>query len=481
MLWAALLTQGLPREDYLACFRAIITFCAPWFADDGPLRHRADQPSDPEKLSFDAILDFDSIALVSDDLFHEFFALIATHTRAKDALRPLLLISSPPGIARWHQALQTNDSEQDASQLAAAIARCLDHQSESSTDIRFLKVAVPIVAGRLKFGPGMEERVQEILEFPNRGDLRSVRPSVRAMEVSVRRHPRPPWVREFWNECVNGTPCIDPTDLRSELKRSAAILDPRNVFGCRQRLATRFFEVKTSERTDARLDATFGLVLYALSIIATLAVTRSHETMLGRLAIRALVEARVTLAFLASRDELKLWNQWRVYGAGQVKLAFLKAQESTSDLPTFYDSEELQQLADEDIWQEHLDIDLGHWTKGNLRWMAAEAGEKDLYDRYYAWSSTFVHAQWGAVRDTDYVTCHNPLHRLHRIPRAIARRQASVETDAAQLLNGMLVLVESLYPGGEPLLRLKLDNEKAAPPNANEPEGAQRLAKDSAA
>jgi len=274
----------------------------------------------------------------------------------------------------------------------------------------------------------------------------------------MRRHPTTQWVRDFWDECVRNTSCIDPTDVQSEIKRSPSILRPRDVFGCRESLAQRFFEVKSSERTDARLDATFGLALYALSLITTLAATRSHETVLGRLAIRALVEARITLAFLARRDDPTLWNQWRVYGAGQVKLAFLKAEQSTGDLPTFYDPDDLQQLANEDIWQEHLDIDLGHWTKGNLRWMAAECGEKDLYDKFYAWSSTFVHAQWGAVRDTDYVTCHNPLHRLHRVPRAIARRQASVETDSANMLNGMLAVVDALYPGSTPLLPLDMAN-----------------------
>ena len=458
MLWAALLTQGLAREDYLTCFRNIAEYCKAWFEDDGPLRHLADQSNDPENLSFDAILDFDSIALVSDDAFRTFFGILTAHPRASVALGPLLFVFTPPGIERWHRALDAQHNGRDLSQLAAAVARCLDHQSESSTDIRWLKVTVPIAAGRMRFGSGFEEHVREILEFPNRGDLRSVRPSIRALEVSMRRHPPPPWVSAFWEECTKGTACIDPTDLHAEFARSAPVLGLQNVFDCRQRLVERFFEVKSSERTDARLDSSFGLGLYALSIITTLAATRTQETILGRLAIRTLVEAYITLAFLANRDDPKLWSQWRVYGAGQVKLAFLKAQESTGDLPSFYDPEELRRLANEDIWQEHLDIDLGHWTKGNLRWMAVEAGEKVLYDRYYAWSSTFVHAQWGAVRDTDYVTCHNPLHRLHRIPRAIARRQPSVEPDAAQLLNGMLKLVDKLYPGSEPLLPLTAAN-----------------------
>ena len=58
-------------------------------------------------------------------------------------------------------------------------------------------------------------------------------------------------------------------------------------------------------------------------------------------------------------------------------------------------------------------------------------------------------------RDTDFVTCHNPLHRLHRIPRAFQRRQASVERDAADLVNGLIDLVDTLYPGSVALDRLE--------------------------
>lgn len=454
MIWASLLTETLPRKDYLECFRKLISHCAPWFADGGLLDRRAPVSAERHQIDFSSILDFDSISQLPDEQFSQFFDLLVAHPLGRNALRPLLRLSSPPGIERWHTLIADNPADSDWTLLARAVARCLDHQSESSTDIRWLKLSVPIVAGKMRFGPGFEEHVRQILEFPNRGDLRSVRPSIRVAEVAVRRNPPPAWIRSFWDECVRSTSCVDPTDIQKELRRQPSHLDPREVFGCRSDLTNRFFEVKSSERVDARLDAVFGLTLYALSIVTTLAATRTQETMLGRLALRALVEAQLTLAFLASRDEPKLWSQWRIYGSGQVKLAFLKAQESSGDLPGFYSSDELEQLANEDIWQEYLDIDLGHWTKGNLRWMAIEAGEKDIYDKFYGWSSGFVHAQWGAIRDTDYVTCHNPLHRLHRIPRAIARRQASVEKDAVELLNFMLEIVDRLYPGPSQIRRL---------------------------
>src|SRR6266403_2205131 len=82
------------------------------------------------------------------------------------------------------------------------------------------------------------------------------------------------------------------------------------------------------------------------------------------------------------------------------KLAFLKAQELQGDLPPFIDEDALHSIANEDTWQEYLDIDIGHWANSNLRKLAMECGSKDLYDKYYDWASAFAHSHWGAVRDT---------------------------------------------------------------------------------
>jgi hypothetical protein len=163
-----------------------------------------------------------------------------------------------------------------------------------------------------------------------------------------------------------------------------------------------------------------------------------------------------------------------VYGAGQAKLAFLKAQQLEKDLPTFIDEDALYQIANEDIWQEFLDIDIGHWARSNLRKLATDSGAKELYDRYYDWASAFVHAQWGAVRDTNFVTCHNPLHRFHRIPRLGHRRLSSVDTDVIALVNEMLTFLEELYPGSETNCRLELtiDTHDDDAPSDSDPENA---------
>jgi hypothetical protein len=178
------------------------------------------------------------------------------------------------------------------------------------------------------------------------------------------------------------------------------------------------------------------------------------QGVVGRLALRSVVELNITLRYLAKKDNDDLWKSYRVYGAGQAKLTFLKVQEQQGELPKFIDEDALYAIANEDVWQEFLNIDIGHWAKANLRQLAIESDSKETYDKYYDWTSTFAHGHWGAVRDTNFVTCHNPLHRLHRIPRIVHRNLNSVEGDIAELIDDMLTVLEDLFCLKERIVRL---------------------------
>nr|WP_255762853.1 DUF5677 domain-containing protein [Halomonas desiderata] len=176
---------------------------------------------------------------------------------------------------------------------------------------------------------------------------------------------------------------------------------------------------------------------------------RIHTRIVGAVALRSLAEVSITLHYLAKTDSLEMWQSYRVYGAGQAKLAFLKTQQTHGDLPNFIDESTLYSIANEDVWQEFLNIDVGHWASSNLRKLAMDSGTKDIYDNYYDWSSSYIHGNWAAVRDTNFVTCHNPLHRLHRIPRVAHRSLRSVEPDAVKLVNEMIDVLERLFPSDE--------------------------------
>jgi hypothetical protein len=463
MLWAMLLTAAFPREHYLGCFREIASTAKPWFTKPESESEAANpeqaNPSPKELDQPEGVLDHTRVSELSDEQFSALVDIPLRHPLGYAALRPLLLIESLPGLERWKQKLNVSATQADWQTLARAVINSLDHHSEQSTDVRWLKVIVPMISGRMIFHTKVSETAQNIFHFPNRGDMRSVRPSIRAMEMQFRRKPPSEWIGKYWQQLLESTGCVDPTSPDEYRNSERSRITAKNLISTRAAVINRFIDNLTPIRTDPRLDGAFGFVLYGLSLLEELATRELQQGVIARLVLRSLVETTITLRYLTKKDDPALWQAYRTYGAGQAKLAFLKAQETSGELPGFIDSDGLEAIANEDIWQEFVDIDLGQWNRSNLRDMAIECGAKDMYDKYYSWTSSFIHGQWGAVRDTNFLTCHNPLHRLHRIPRALHRDLESVEEDAIALMNEMIWTLDSVYPSSEALPLLILESE----------------------
>lgn len=457
MLWAVLLTSVFERKDYLACFRVVANRCKDWFKRD---EAESIEPGSEPSVNHTVVVDQTMLAEVSDEQFREFIAIPLKHPLGYAALRPLLLIDSLPGRERWIRELNAEPDHADWETLGKAIAGTLDHQSEQSTDIRWFKLILTAISGHLIFHSKMSERAEELRLFPEKGDMRSVRPFIRSGEMMLRRDPPSKWVKQFWTELMSKTRCIDPTK-RGDYAFTDTRISPSTLYAARHDVIDRFLTHMTADRVDARLDCSFGLVLYGLSMVEEIGAHRAHTRIMGRLALRALAEVNITFRYLNRKSSDDLWRSYRVYGAGQAKLAFLKAQEVEGELPPFLDEHALHEIANEDKWQEYLDIDIGHWADSNLRKLAIECDAKDVYDKYYDWTSGFVHGHWGAVRDTNFVTCHNPLHHLHRIPRLAHRQLNSVEDDALSLVNDMIARLDEMYPGDVPLRRVALVTKEA--------------------
>ncbi|MGQ0501549.1 MAG: hypothetical protein ACT4P0_02900 [Panacagrimonas sp.] len=113
----------------------------------------------------------------------------------------------------------------------------------------------------------------------------------------------------------------------------------------------------------------------------------------------------------------------------------------------FLEAETLEALANEDVMEEFLDLDLGHWNKSDLRKMSIESGTKDDYDAFYGWPLAFVHGHWRALSDISFDNCINSLHRVHRIRRAAPRQLPSVRNDALRLAKLIIGSSAKLYPG----------------------------------
>ena len=253
------------------------------------------------------------------------------------------------------------------------------------------------------------------------------------------------WVDAFWICCKQETPC-----LRAEPKRPIKRdLDKFfwQVAQSYREVELHFHRQDSFEAVDSRLDSVFGIVLFSITILLNLVAGNSYRRVEGRFMLRSISELYITLSYLLKVDADKTWNQCRNYGQGQAKLAYLKSIDLEDDLkPKYFSEEDLENLANEDKWEEFVDIDLKSWANASLRSMSELAGIKDVYDKYYSWSSGYVHGHWSAVRDTVFDLCMNPLHRLHRIPAIPRANMNDCSEDATKLVNMILGKLNQAYP-----------------------------------
>jgi uncharacterized protein DUF5677 len=354
-----------------------------------------------------------------------------------------MLFPAFPARETWQEVLG-NPTAGPVELLMQAVSLILFHQSQEATDCRWVRL-MAAVFGRRVIIP--QEELLLLNGYPHQGDQEHVRPSIRACEGALinLEEVNVAWPKTFWGECWENTPCfVAPSEEQKmgagDMKASTTVQEIRSA------LESHWESTRETTAIDARHDGVFGIAFYALSLIEEL-LQAQQMVISGRLVLRTLFELRLTLRYLLQESRDELWQTWRKYGVGQAKLISLKAENFESVAPQYLNGEILKQIANEDFWEEFVGIDLGNWAGSDLRKLSEKVGLKDLYDRYYGWTSGFSHGQWGPIRESVFVLCLNPLHRGHRIPRTETRPQLSLVTaDAIDLFDSILRDLAQAYP-----------------------------------
>lgn len=442
VLWAALIRSNFDQEQSLNIFRDVISNIM----------------KNPDRYASTLLTHSTLAELPEVDFDHLFMQLIKNKSLNK-ILSPLLLIDCLPDRHHWIRHLQAEDQEQSWSLLADAVGTIFNHQSQEATDVRWLKPMSLIATKRSHYPEHLREIRDNIIQYPILGDMRSVRPSIRANEGAVRGHEEMngkggiSWAEIFWSECWEKTNCImiDPDD-------HAQMIDGKNVveqiYRLGQELQIHFIETLKTTSVDARHDGTFGIMFYLMQLTTYCILSRSSQTVAARLILRTALEYYITLAFLCKKDDATIWLQFRNYGSGQARLSFLKMSDQDEEV-SFISRETIESLASEDFWHEYLDIKLGSWSNKNLREMAIEAGVKSIYDRYYDALSGYVHGNWSSILHASFGLCGNPLHRFHRIPHPPRIFKDDATPDLVKILNLSLDLITSLYSPFKPRIRIR--------------------------
>lgn len=430
MLWAVVLIGNMRREEALAIFREVASF--------------VEGNSDLYDITHSGIASW------SQEKRIEFINLLkSAHPKVQELLQSLVIFVDIPGHDAWETVMGTPTNEANvADYLANGVRVTLDHQSEEATDCRWIKFLCEIHSGKLNFSSSIadiRETLQGVFEYPNYGDLTRIRPFIRASEIAsvMRGDHISEWPEKFWRACLEETVCAPlprPVQRKDSLRVSH-----EQVNRIRHLLLLHYMQGDKSSSIEPDHDTVFGIGFYALRLLDEVVATNLSRGAIGRLALRTFVESHITLAYLIKKNDPALWEAFRNYGIGQIKLSYLKARDS-EEKPAFIDESFLQQMANEDRWEEFSDIELSNWANSDLRKMSEEAGYKDLYDAYYSWTSSFSHGTWGAIRESSFTICANPLHRAHLIPSVIMYALPGILEDAVKITNLILELIESKYP-----------------------------------
>ncbi|MBP8976601.1 MAG: hypothetical protein KBG83_07785 [Bacteroidetes bacterium] len=427
MIWAGLLFSTLPRNNVFKKMKELVTYLSKYRDSENPIFN----------------ISLSGIAQMPLDKQEEIIHLISTPDEFAKALSPLLLFDSLPIKDKWEKYLSLHTPEWKP--LMVSVAKLLDHQSQESTDCRWVRVVCMIAAGQLSFPKEMEEVVKGIVYYPDYGDLRVVRPTIRSTEGGLAQllDQESSWSNEFWAECLEKTGCFPLLRSNQETFNSVTTIEKiKSVYSDSIDICNK---TRITTAVDSKHETIFGMIFYSLRLLMELMRTNASQSISAQLVLRSLVECYITLTYLIKKGDDTLWKSYRVFGSGQAKLSYLKL-ELNSETTNYVNVETLQELANEDIWEEFLPIELGHWTNSNLRKLSEEAGIKEIYDQYYPWTSSYLHGHWGSIRDTVYETCGNPLHRLHRIPSTQLQSLPDVLPDACRIVDLILGIASSCYP-----------------------------------
>ncbi len=263
----------------------------------------------------------------------------------KIVLRPLVLFPGLPAVDVWKSCLGQSEQKEDWPKLATGVSKTLWHQSEEATDCRWIKILCLNVGGKANFPSSMDGKddlLKEIREYPNYGDLRKVRPSIRAAEIGFGLTSEArvsAWAINFWQYCFDETGCI-PMEAVSEKnkKRQKEFTDETEIARkyyfeetkkIRNKLIDHLLATSKTSAIDSRHEGAFGIALFGLALFIEIIFYRLPLSITGRGNLRMLVEAFIVFKYLLKEEKEgpNIWNDYRSYGSGQLKLIYLKLKE----------------------------------------------------------------------------------------------------------------------------------------------------------
>ena len=205
MLWAVLVVGNMERDKALEFFRYIGKFV--------------------ESNNECSTVTITGISKFSDTKRKEFIKYMTEFSKeTTDILSNLLLFPELPNFDEWKTHLPEPESKGGWYKVGKSVDKTFWHQSEEANDCRWIKVLCEILGGKVKFSKdieGIEEMVRGISEYPNYGDMKRVRPSIRSMEMGLTfpKDDESIWAKYFWKYCFENTNCAPEEVINKKIQK----------------------------------------------------------------------------------------------------------------------------------------------------------------------------------------------------------------------------------------------------------------------
>jgi hypothetical protein len=393
--------------------------------------------------------------------YHEMLRIIS-----KDVLAPLTLIFTYSRNPLFSQNFASPEISMDdrLNKIMEILRKTSDHQSELSTDIRYVILYYLAISEKLHL-PNQEE-VDLFTQYPimkhDNPVMRQARPSIRAtegavsgMDTSVNNE----HASFFWERISKMTDCKLIKIQFEEEKRDTDqyIQNLHDIYSYLSEVFT-----KTSP-LDNKMLVLLGIATYSFKRIKEVSDHKLSNTIVGRSSVRVLIENYIMIKYLIKNEpsHKDIWNEFQEYGIGQFKLIVERSREQTPVRENSHVEYKYLEILVRGFKDEmFLNMETKYFDNKNIRDKAKIVDENQLYGLYYDYDSAFEHGLWGAIRESSLLHCNNPLHQYHCIPDINDEQNLKgVWPDCVMVMNKTINVLDEIYGIPDALLRGILDFE----------------------
>lgn len=376
---------------------------------------------------------------------------------AKEVLAPLtifLTTSKAPAFAEYFYCSEQS-VEDRCETIIQTMRDIMDHQSNESTDIRFVALYFNLLSGKVHL---LKEQVDLLTAYPtaNHSDeiMRIARPTVRSLEMMILTFEKidSTYLNGFWRCVSEMTDCsIFVIEFPEEQRNITAYMEKlHEIFTYLSELFV------ATDPLNEKMNVLLGIATYSYKRMKEIYEHQLFNSISGRSCVRVLIENYIMMKYLVKNEfsHDNIWRDYQLYGIGLYKLVLARHRESGVSEESHFDERYIEALVNEFKGEEFIDMDTKYFDKQNIRLKAEDVGEKNLYGLYYDYDSSFEHGLWGAIRESSLLKCNNPAHKYHCVPDVEDKtRLKTVLADCVMIMNKTVLFLDEIYGVPEQLLK----------------------------